>query len=60
MEVSVRILNDADVGQKDLFVNVVLNHIYIDFMKQPFLRMIDYIIHQFIPSLDGKPDNPQP
>lgn len=58
VEVTVRIIKEVDPGQKDLFVNVAFNRVYIDFMKQPFLRTIDYIIYQFIPSLNGEPDKP--
>lgn len=55
VEVNVKILHDVDPGEKDLFVRVALNKIYLDFMLQPFLRVIDYIIYQFIPSLNGSP-----
>jgi hypothetical protein len=55
----VKILNNVEVGQKDLFVDVQLNTIYIDFMKQPFLRVVDYIIYQFIPSLSSDPEKPK-
>jgi hypothetical protein len=38
----------------------MLNKVYIDFMKQPFMRVIDYIIYQFIPSLSSEPEEPKP
>lgn len=56
VEVRIRIIAEVDPGNKDLFVTVLLHKIYIDFIKQPFLRTIDYIVYQFIPSLSNEPD----
>jgi hypothetical protein len=55
VEVNVRILHHVDPGEKDLFVRVLLNRIYLEFVLQPFMRVIDYIIYQLIPSINGSP-----
>lgn len=46
--VNVKIINSVGPGQKDLFLNIKLNHIQIDLVLQELLRFINYVIYQFV------------